>query len=34
MELLMTLALYPVFSALIGSFDKLNLKKAETIIQK
>ncbi len=34
MELLMTLALYPVFYALIGSFDKLNLKKAETIIQK
>ena len=34
MELLMTLALYPVFSVLIGSFDKLNLKEAEKIIQK
>ncbi len=33
MELLMTLALYPIFSILIGSFDKLNLTKTEKIIQ-
>ena len=34
MELLMTLALYPIFSVLIGSFDKLNLTEAEKIIQR
>ena len=33
MELLMTLALYPIFSVLIGSFDKLNLTETEKIIQ-
>ena len=32
MELLMTLALFPIFSVLIGSFDKLNLTQAEKII--
>ena len=34
MELLMTLALYPIFSILIGSFDKLNLTEAEKITQR
>ena len=34
MELLMTLALYPIFSVLIGSFYKLNLTEAEKIIQR
>ena len=34
MELLMTLAIYPIFSVLIGSFYKLNLTKAEKIIQR
>ena len=29
MELLVTLALYPIFSVLIGSFDKLSLTDAE-----
>ena len=29
MELIVTLALYPIFSVLIGSFDKLNLTDAE-----
>ena len=32
MELIVTLALYPVFSVLIGSFDKLNLTDAEKMI--
>ena len=34
MELIVTLALYPIFSILIGSLDKLNLTEAEKIIQK
>ena len=34
MELIVTLALYPIFSVLIGSLDKLNLTEAEKIIQK
>ena len=34
MELLMTLALYPIFSVLIRSFVKLNLTEAEKIIQR
>jgi len=34
MELLMTLAIYPIFSVLIGSFYKLNLTEAEKIIQR
>ena len=34
MELLVTLALYPIFSVLIGSFDKLSLTNAEKIIQR
>ena len=32
MELIVTLALYPIFSILIGSLDKLNLTEAEKII--
>ena len=32
MELIVTLALYPVFSVLIGSFDKLKLTDAEKMI--
>ena len=32
MELLVTLALYPIFSVLIGSFDKLSLTDAEKMI--
>ena len=34
MELLTTLALYPIFSVLIRSFVKLNLTEAEKIIQR
>ena len=34
MELLMTLALYPIFSVLIRSVVKLNLTEAEKIIQR
>ena len=34
MELLMTLALYPIFSVLIRSVAKLNLTEAEKIIQR
>ena len=34
MELIVTLALYPIFSVLIGSFDKLKLPDAEKLIQK
>ena len=34
MELLMTLALYPVFSVLIGSFYKLDSADAEKIMQR
>ena len=34
MELIVTLALYPIFSALIGSLDKLNLTEAEKTIQR
>ena len=34
MELLVTLALYPVFSVLINSFDKLDSADAEKIIQR
>ena len=33
-ELIVTLALYPVFSILIGSFDKLGSADAENIIQR
>ena len=32
MELIVTLALYPIFSVLIGSFEKLNLTEAEKMI--
>ena len=34
MELIVTLALYPIFSVLIGSLDKLNLTEAEKTIQR
>ena len=34
MELLMTLAIYPIFAVLIRSFYKLNLTEAEKIIQR
>ena len=34
MELIVTLALYPIFSILIGSFDKLKLTDAEKVIQR
>ena len=34
MELIVTLVLYPIFSILIGSFDKLKLTDAEKIIQR
>ena len=33
-ELIVTLALYPVFSVLIGSFDKLGSADAEKIMQR
>ena len=34
MELIVTLALYPVFSVLIGSFDKFDSADTENIIQR
>ena len=34
MELIVTLALYPIFSFLIGSFDKLGPADAEKVIQR
>jgi hypothetical protein len=34
MEIIVTLALYPIFSVLIGSFAKLDTADAETIIQR
>ena len=34
MELIVTLALYPIFSVLLGSFDNLKLTDAEKIIQR